>query len=251
MAFVIMNFQQFLLLFKRSFTASTMGVHFIGTKSFKMPQSYRLNGKSLLVSAPDENGLAYDFINLFLDDEYGLKSLKSSPPQTIVDIGANIGLFSQMAGALFPRAKIHAYEPNARLHGYLRKNLFPVGAEIFYEAVGAIAGMGRSLDNGDSRTGVFQKGGDTPIIAFSTVLKRIGGEIDLLKIDCEGGEWDIFQNTEPFQRVNLIRMEYHLVHGKSLKDLKDVADRIGFSIVKLDENSRFGIAWMQALKFKS
>jgi len=246
-AFVIMNFQQFLLLIKRSFTASMIGVHFIGTRRFNMPQSYRLNGKSLHVSAPNEHGLVYDFINLLLDDEYGLKSLKFSP-QTIVDIGANIGLFSQMAGALFPKAKIHAYEPNARLHGYLEKNLLSVAGELFPEAVGATAGMGRSLDNGDSRTGVFQKGGDTPIIAFSTVLNRIGGEIDLLKIDCEGGEWDIFQNTEPFQRVKLIRMEYHLLGGRTLDDLKKVADRIGFEIVKLEQNSGFGIAWMDALK---
>jgi hypothetical protein len=30
--------------------------------------------------------------------------------------------------------------------------------------------------------------------------------------------------------------------------LKKAADRIGFEIVKLEQNSRFGIAWMDALK---
>jgi len=39
-------------------------------------------------------------------------------------------------------------------------------------------------------------------------------------------------------------MEYHLSDGKSLEDLKRAADRIGFEIVKLEENSGFGIAWM-------
>jgi len=240
---VIMNVKKILLLTQRIFTASLMGILFIGTKRFKMPQSYYLKGKKIFVHAPKEAGLAYDFINLFLDDEYGLKSV-TTYPQTIVDIGANIGLFSQMAGALFPQAKIHAYEPNLRLHSYLVGNLQQVNVEFFQEAVGSVSGMGRSLDNGDSRTGVFQKGGDTPIVAFSSVVDRIGGKIDLLKLDCEGGEWDIFKTAEPFQKVWLIRMEYHLLDGKTLGDLKKTADRIGFEIVKLEENSGFGIAWM-------
>jgi hypothetical protein len=40
-------------------------------------------------------------------------------------------------------------------------------------------------------------------------------------------------------------MEHHLADGKSLEDLKRAAAaRIGFEIVKLKENSDFGIAWM-------
>lgn len=245
MASLIMNFKQIFLLIKRSYTAAVIRVPFNGTTRFKLPHSYFLKGTKISLNAPSEPGLAYDFINLLLDDEYGLKSIKNHP-KTIVDIGANIGLFSQMAGELFPEAKIHAYEPNPRLQKYLDQNLKKVGVEFFPEAVGAFSGMGHSLETGDSRTGIFQKGGNTPIVAFSTVVERIGGEIDLLKLDCEGGEWDIFENAVPFQKVRIIRMEYHLVDGKSLQDLKSAADRIGFRIIKLVENSGFGIAWMES-----
>jgi FkbM family methyltransferase len=223
--------------------ARLMQVRFSGTSSFRLPKSYLLNGMKLNIDAPSEKGLAFDFINLFLDDEYGLKSLGITP-KTIVDIGANIGLFSQMAGALFPKAKIHAFEPNPRIHEYLTKNLSQMGAKFFPEAVGAVSGTGRSIDEGDSRSGVFLKGGEIPIVAFSTVVDCIGGKIDLLKLDCEGGEWEIFQAPEPFQKVAEIRMEYHLVDGKTLSDLKDAAEYIGFEITKLEENSGFGIAWM-------
>lgn len=41
-------------------------------------------------------------------------------------------------------------------------------------------------------------------------------------------------------------MGYHLADGKSLENLKMAADRIGIEIVKLEENSGFGIAWMEA-----
>jgi FkbM family methyltransferase len=238
-----MKIKQISLLAKRTFNASLMGVPFFGTSRFKMPKAAYLKRRKIIINAPEEVSLSYDFINLLLDDEYGLKSMKSYP-QTLVDIGANIGLFSQMAGALFPQAKIHAYEPNPRIHGYLAKNLSQVGAELFPEAVGAVGGSGQSIDAGDSRTGVFERGGDIPIVPFSTVVHRIGRRIDLLKMDCEGGEWDIFQDAEPFQRVNDIRMEYHLVGGKTLSDLRTAVDNIGFEIIKLVPNSGFGIAWM-------
>jgi hypothetical protein len=39
-------------------------------------------------------------------------------------------------------------------------------------------------------------------------------------------------------------MEYHLIGGKSISDLKDSAELIGFEITKLEENSEFGIVWM-------
>lgn len=242
-----MNIKKITLLTKRSLISALMQVPFAGTARFRLPGSYYLKGKRLNINAPAEPGLAYDFINLLLDDEYGLKSM-SRYPKTIVDIGANIGLFSQMAGTLFPKAKIHAYEPNPRMQSYLEKNLKQVGAEFFPEAVGAVPGMGQSLDTGDSRTGIFQKGGNTPIIAFSSAVERIGGEIELLKIDCEGGEWEIFEDAKAFQRVKLIRMEYHLVGGKTLKDFMMAADHIEFKIVKLVENSGFGIAWMEPRK---
>jgi FkbM family methyltransferase len=239
-----MDFRRISLLSQRAFTASLMGVSFRGNSRFQLPRSYYFNGRNLSIYAPSESGLANDFINLLLDDEYGLKTLKSYP-ETIVDIGGNIGLFSQMAGALFPKAKIHSYEPNPRIHGYLAKNLYQVGAKFFPEAVGAEAGSGQCIDAGDSRTGVFEKGGNIPIVSFSMVIDRIGGRIDLLKLDCEGGEWDIFLIPEPFQKVAEIRMEYHLVGGKTLSDLKSAAEHIGFEITKLEENSGFGIAWMK------
>jgi hypothetical protein len=46
-------------------------------------------------------------------------------------------------------------------------------------------------------------------------------------------------------------MGYHLADGKSLEDLKMAADRIGFEIVKLEDNSGFRIAWIEALACKS
>ena len=76
---------------------------------------------------------------------------------------------------------------------------------------------------------------------------RIGGRIDLLKVDCEGAEWDFMRDPELFAHVGAIRMEYHLVDGRTLDDVHRLADKIGFKVTKLDENSGFGIAWLDRI----
>ena len=75
-----------------------------------MPETIRLHGRRLTLSIPKEVGPRLDFINLALDDEYGLRQLPFQP-RTILDVGANFGLFSLLAAHYFPKAAIHAYEP--------------------------------------------------------------------------------------------------------------------------------------------
>ena len=134
-----------------------------------------------------------------------------------------------------------------------------VGCTARNLAVGSKNGRGFISSNTESRSNrvssdaaiAENSGHEIQIVAFEELVAAERQEIDLLKIDCEGAEWDIFENAGPFQRVRLIRMEYHLVDGKSLDDVKMAADRIGFEIVNLEENSGFGIAWMEARNRKS
>lgn len=220
-----------------------MGVNFAGTTKFKLPKAFRLNGRELRITAPDEIGLAYDFINLVLDDEYGLKRLRKAPA-TVLDVGANIGMFSMMAGALFPNARIHAYEPNPRIHSYVSSNVAQVGATLFPEAVGAETGTVQMCNSGDSRSGFTTAGGDIRVTAIADAVQRLGGSVDLLKLDCEGAEWEIFKHPKIFKNIAAIRMEYHLIGGQELKNLKNHIEQIGFGITKLEQNDGFGIAWL-------
>ena len=120
-------------------------------------------------------------------------------------------------------------------------------------SINRLNGLGFISSNTESRSNRVssdaareeKSGHEIQIVAFEELVTAERQEIDLLKIDCEGAEWDIFEDAAPFQKVRMIRMEYHLVDGKTLEDLKKAADRIGFEIVKLEENSGFGIAWME------
>jgi hypothetical protein len=46
---------------------------------------------------------------------------------------------------------------------------------------------------------------------LTRIIQDVGHEVALLKLDCEGSEYDIIQATprEVWQRIREIRMEYH------------------------------------------
>lgn len=240
-------------LFRRRMVAQRLGLIFTGTSHFRLPKMFSYHGRNISIESPPDRGLAYDFMNVILDDEYGLRKINEQP-KVIYDIGGNIGLFAIWAALNFPEAKIESFEPHPETFQFLSKNMSQfVGCAVRNVALGSKNGLGFISSNTESRSNRVssdaareeKSGHEIQIVAFEELVAAERQEIDLLKIDCEGAEWDIFEDAAPFQKVRMIRMEYHLVDGKTLEDLKRAADRIGFEIVKLEENSGFGIAWME------
>ena len=212
-----------------------------------MPPRLRWAEKSLQLCAPDEPSLALDFINLALDDEYGLRHLPRKP-RRVVDVGANIGLFSLLTKLFFPEAIVHAYEPNPRAAVFAVKNLQTAGVTLFNEALGSEFGSALIQDNSDSLLATTKFDGQInsgiPVIPLSEAVRRIGGEIDLLKLDCEGAEWSIFKDVAAFQHFRLVRMEYHLTCGRTVEDLECTAQDLGFEVDRVLRNQQFGIVWL-------
>ena len=233
-----------LLLISRVFKALKMGLIFSGTRNFKLPKSFLANGQRINLNAPSEKGLAWDFINVLLDDEYGLSSVSPSP-KTVLDIGANIGLFSLWARYCFPAATIHAYEPNPRITPFISQNLAPVDVTFFAEGIGSQSGFASGIDQSESRLGQFTVGATAGIkvISLQEAVDRLGGNIDLLKLDCEGAEWEIFRDPQPFANIKSVRMEYHLTGDRTITDVKQIVEGLDYVIDRLEENTGFGIIW--------
>ena len=211
----------------------------------RLPDRLVFGSQSRILSAPDEALLVADFANVVLDDDYGLRSMRHRPT-TIVDIGANIGFFSNFARHIFPEAIIHAYEPSPATAAYARSNIAHPLTTLFVEGVAAKSGRAEMEEHGSSNLArtVAGEAGAIVLTGFATVIERIGGRIDLLKIDCEGAEWDFMRDPALFAQVGTIRMEYHLVDGRSLDDVHRLAAGVGFEVTHLVANDGFGIAWL-------
>jgi len=238
-------FKQALLLMRRRRAARRIGVRFTRSRDWSLPTRLLVGGNPLSVSAPDEPGTRLAFLDILIDDCYGLSQARK-PIQRIIDIGAHSGFFSLHAKMLFPDAVVHAYEPNPALAPFIENQARAATFKWFPEAVGAKAGFVSLQNNPDSvcaRT-VGEPGGQITMTSFSAAIERIGTPVDFLKLDCEGAEWDILNDAESFAAVRHIGMEYHLFDGHTQSELTGRLSRLGFTIKFMrDDGPDYGRLW--------
>jgi len=156
-----------------------------------------------------------------LDDTYFPRWSRPEPRWSVLDIGGGIGDFAVMAAARCPGGIVHVYEPLAASFALLQENLALNGTRNVVARQVAVA-----ADNGDltllshdERPAVcaqFVAVGEgeirVPARGLASVLDALpGAECDFMKIDCEGGEFDILLNSDPtlLRRIHRISLEYH------------------------------------------
>lgn len=140
------------------------------------------------------------------------------PPQSVrcvIDAGANIGFASLFLAARYPNARIFAVEPHPDNFALLRANtaseprILPVaacltgtpGQEVF------ITTEGRGSHFQMNRAG---EGVRVPGTTIEELIAEHGFEtIDLLKIDIEGAEREVFANGAFLARTRAIVAELH------------------------------------------
>jgi FkbM family methyltransferase len=210
-----------------------------------MPTTLRISGHQRRISVLEEESLEYEFTNLFLDDVYCLSFLKGV--QTIIDVGANHGFFALCARGWFPDAIIHGYEPNPFVWKQFEHNYGLVQAVPFREAIGRLDGrveIQAFKDSISARTKTTLDNNAIPMVSLKRALSRIGGIVDLLKLDCEGVEWELLKDAGAFQHVKAVTMEYHDFGLDCVEHYRDHAEtllrKIGYRIEKHMPVNRFG-----------
>ncbi len=176
--------------------------------------------------------------HLFWDDPYGLVGLPTTL-HSVVDIGANIGFFTLLARHRFPAAKIHAYEPNPQMKPMIDRNTGSLGVVLHQEGIGGKAGFADLVTDGNTLTSTTRERdtGSITIVPLSHAVARMGGTIDLLKMDCEGAEWYAFDDVEAWKGIRYLAMEYHLDprRERTLPNLIAKLHQLGFAIQHLRE----------------
>ena len=162
----------------------------------------------------------------------------TSPPETILDLGANIGLTSVYFSRVYPRALLACVEPVLGNVRALTRNLElnSIKAAVFPAAVDPQNGRVRmQLEARDSEHKVADANeeprGETvevDAISVPTLMARLGWpRIGLLKIDIEGHEKILLsRDCEWLNLVDAICIECHPGYDES--DLRRLAERFGF-----------------------
>lgn len=153
-----------------------------------------------------------------IEDNYGINKISINENDTIIDIGANIGMFSIYVKKKF-NCKVISFEPVTENFNNFKKNILLNNLslddfDLHNTAITSVDGdrikIGTSIKNTGSAS-VFHK---NPInfeyCLTETLNKYITSDCKYLKIDCEGGEYDIIPSIlNEINTFNYLGIEYH------------------------------------------
>ena len=131
-------------------------------------------------------------------------------PEVILDIGSNIGASILFFHEQFPTARIYGFEPHPETFRVLQKNVESLSSvEVFNYGLGAAnANISVPFDGADfSRFMSKDKTADWsgPLTPTACQIKNADDvirnlsltKVDLIKIDCEGAEYDVLTTLPP------------------------------------------------------
>ncbi len=191
----------------------------------------------------------YVFDLVFLWDEYGRQKYINKI-NFIIDLGANIGLTTLYFHKEYPEASIIGVEPENSNFEILRLNTKHIDKiQIYNKAIWNKKTKISLINNitNDNDGYCFGRGNDNNVetITINELLKNSQYRyIDILKIDIEGGEKNLFyenyENWLPFVRLIIIELHDLTQHGASKNVFKAIGE-YNFDIVFKNKESVFCI----------
>jgi len=163
--------------------------------------AYLRSGARIVLRDPFSSDFA-GILDIASRDVYGLSAIKDA--KRIVDVGANIGVFSVLAARRFPAATVYALEPEEQNFSLLKENIALNGLTNVVPLRKAAAkqhGTARLYLGAPDSHSLYGSGLHTEV---ETVPLSDFGDIDFLKIDAEGAERDILPSS-----AHTIAVEVH------------------------------------------
>ena len=198
------------------------------------------NGINILLRVDSTDLMA--LTHVWLIEEYSKHDIKIKNTDTVIDVGAHIGLFSLYTSQYCKKGNIYAFEPIKENYDILKlntqlNNFLNIKAEncAISKSTSKITLYQCDDDSGHSK---FIKT-DNPVEVPSKSLNDFFNEkkikkCNLLKLDCEGSEYEIIDglNDENFKKIEKMIIEYHLVDSnpEMLENLKNKLMQFSYDI---------------------
>ena len=153
-------------------------------------------------------------------DFYGLESIELTPEDTVIDVGANVGMFSIYIKKKFG-CNVIAFEPVPINFEHLKRNILLNGLtleefDLHNAAVTDIDGDFIEISTPLRCTGSSSQFLDTPygvLCPTETLNKYIRDGCTYLKVDCEGGEYAIIPSIlDKINQFRYLGIEVHKLH---------------------------------------
>lgn len=200
--------------------------------------------------------------NVWLTKEYSKDGFEIKESDTIIDIGSHIGLFALLASKQCRNGKIFCFEPIQENYELLLKNIQDNNVANIYPHNIAVSNTEQRIKiylNSDQAGHSIFLESKSFIDVNSTTLKKIidDNKIDmcnLLKIDCEGAEYEIIESLpdQYLRRIEKMIIEYHFADLKpeALGKLVNKLKTNSFDISLIEHSSGMGLIYAKNLQIK-
>lgn len=184
-----------------------------------------------------QNGpeLLHSLREIFVDEIYKIQFDKPDP--YIIDCGANIGLSILYQLYRYPQAKIVAFEPDQGSFLNLEQNIKTTHSsqvKVLNEAVWkedtvlrfvADGTLGSKISDGSDQKSTIE-------VKASRLRNYLSQQIDLLKIDIEGAEYEVIKDcADRLHMANHLFIEFHgyFDKGYELTEILEIVEKNNFA----------------------
>lgn len=201
--------------------------------------------EGLRLALEPRRGESFTFYENLICRHYLLNGITLRPRDTVVDIGGNIGSFAVLAASIVgPSGRVVSIEPASATFARLKENVALndlANVACVQGAIDANPGtLTLHIDPKSALSSAFgvnaTEGGQYETVQSFTLGQILEQEkidwVHLLKVDCEGAEYGIFDSLSPelARRIDQISMEVHPVVGRKFGDIEKRLKELGFEV---------------------
>ena len=221
------------------------------------------------ITIPNAPGARVPAYEVFAEDCYDLRWFLGElidQPIHVLDVGAHVGTFSTWLGTVHPTATVECFEPSPDTVEYLRRNIEANGLadriKVHQKALMGETGFATFELEGSGSGHNHLAYGDAPspgttgvrveTISMDDVVAQAPGPVALVKMDCEGGEYDLVYKSSPasWASVQRLVLEYHTVDGESWEELRAWFADQGLHVLRDERGSSAGTAWLSRIPLR-
>ena len=202
----------------------------------------------------EENGIAHILREIYLDNVYSFLNGKSD--LTILDVGANLGL-TAMYFSRFAK-QIYALEPSSEHFANLKKNIEynkldhvkAINKAIFTESGKfPFGGPPQNKTMRSLHMATWENGKPIEMVDVITLPDLFAEEkidhVDLLKLDIEGNETELFSSrsfSAVADKIDMILTEIHSWSGRNNNQLLEALKENGFEVSRVPNQAELVFA---------
>lgn len=194
----------------------------------------------LTIHYNDPLALYHQYNDIFIQNIYHFEPSHKHP--LILDVGGYIGLSTLYFKKMYPQSKVIVFEPDPVNHEILKKNIASnkiCNVTVIHAGAGQKEGEILFYHNDSDGSSKFLPGQHGTAIKINQIKlsQYITEPVDMLKMNIEGMEWEVFVEIESkLPSIKNIIFEYHAFFNlpQHLGKILNILDKNGFRYLIAD-----------------